>query len=128
MWVKTPTALLSMPPRSFCNNTQYANMPTLPTFFGGLGLVLYDIIVMTFLQDSSMIMVVDYYMTTWSGIKLAYIFQKLPKDTPKNVLDFYVILPLGTNEKYRESLYCFTHSARLPIYPSIFFNVTDELP
>ena len=103
-------------------------MPTLPTFFGGLGLVLYDIIVMTFLQDSSMIMVVRRllhdYLVRYE--KLAYIFQKLPKDTPKNVLDFYVILPLGTNEKYRESLYCFTHSARLPIYPSIFFNVTVQ--
>lgn len=92
-----------------------------------MGLVLY--IVMTFLQDSSMIMVVDYYYKrTWSGIKLAYIFQKLPKGTSKNVLNFNVFLLLGTNEKYRESLYCFAHSARLPIYPSIFFTITDELP
>ena len=75
-----------------------------------------------------MIMTHDDYKTTWSGIKLAYIFQKLPKGTLSNVLNLYVFLPLGTNEKYKESLYWFTHSTRLPIYPSLFFNITNELP
>ena len=70
-----------------------------------------------------MIMTHDDYKTTWWGIKLAYIFQGLPKGTFENVLDFYVFLLLGTNEKYRESLYCFTHSARLPIYPSTVCTV-----